>query len=61
MFLELLAGIPSVIFGLWGIYTFGPLLSRTVYRWIADLHIPWLRGPTARARACSRPRSCWPS
>jgi phosphate transport system permease protein len=46
VFLELLAGIPSVIFGLWGIYTFGPLLSRTVYRWIADLHIPWLRGPT---------------
>jgi phosphate transport system permease protein len=46
VFLELLAGIPSVIFGLWGVYTFGPLLSRTVYRWIADLHIPWLRGRT---------------
>jgi len=46
VFLELLAGIPSVIFGLWGIYTFGPFLSRTVYRWIADLNIPWLRGPT---------------
>lgn len=46
VFLELLAGIPSVIFGLWGVYTFGPLLSRTVYRWLADLHIPWMRGPT---------------
>lgn len=46
IFLELLAGIPSVIFGLWGIYTFGPLLSRTLYRWISDLHIPWLTGPT---------------
>lgn len=45
VFLELLAGIPSVIFGLWGIYTFGPLMSRTVYRWLADLHIPWLSGP----------------
>ncbi|HET9731836.1 MAG TPA: phosphate ABC transporter permease subunit PstC [Acidimicrobiales bacterium] len=44
VFLELLAGIPSVIFGLWGIYTFGPALSRTVYKWIAALHIPWLRG-----------------
>lgn len=44
IFLELLAGIPSVIFGLWGIYTFGPVLSRTVYKWIATLHIPWLRG-----------------
>ena len=46
IFLDLLAGIPSVIFGLWGVYTFGPLMSRTVYRWIADLHIPWLRGST---------------
>lgn len=46
IFLELLAGIPSVIFGLWGVYTFGPLLSRTVFRWLAALHIPWMRGPT---------------
>lgn len=46
VFLELLAGIPSVVFGLWGIYTFGPLLSRTVYKWIAALGIPWLSGPT---------------
>ncbi len=45
IFLELLAGIPSVIFGLWGIYTFGPTLSRTVYKWISDLGIPWLKGP----------------
>lgn len=45
IFLELLAGIPSVIFGLWGLYTFGPVLSRTVYPLIADLHIPWLSGP----------------
>jgi phosphate transport system permease protein len=44
IFLELLAGIPSVIFGLWGIYTFGPLMSRTIYKWIAALHIPWLSG-----------------
>ena len=46
VFLDLLAGIPSVIFGLWGLYAFGPLLSRTVYRWLADLHIPWLSRPT---------------
>lgn len=46
LFLELLAGIPSVIFGLWGVYTLGPLLSRTLYRWIADLRIPWFSGPT---------------
>jgi phosphate transport system permease protein len=46
VFIELLAGIPSVLFGLWGIYTLGPLFSRTVYKWIAALHIPWLRGAT---------------
>jgi phosphate transport system permease protein len=46
VFLELLAGIPSIVFGLWGVYTFGPLLARTVFRWIADLGIPWLDGPT---------------
>jgi phosphate transport system permease protein len=46
VFLELLAGIPSVIYGLWGVYTLGPLLSRTVFKWIAALHIPWLRSPT---------------
>lgn len=44
VFLELLAGIPSVVFGLWGIYALGPFLSRTVYRWIADLHVPWFEG-----------------
>ncbi len=46
VFLEILAGIPSIIFGLWGIYTLGPFLSRTVFEWMAALHIPWLGGPT---------------
>jgi phosphate transport system permease protein len=45
VFLEILAGIPSIIFGLWGIYTLGPFLARTVYKWIAALHIPWMRAP----------------
>ncbi len=44
IFLELLAGIPSVIFGLWGVYAFGPFVSKHVYRYIADLGIPGLRG-----------------
>ncbi len=44
--LDLLAGIPSVIFGLWGVYTFGPAMSHTVYAWIAGFHIPYLDGPT---------------
>lgn len=37
--IELLAGIPSVVIGLWGVLTFGPVLSRTVYPLIAD-HMP---------------------
>lgn len=43
--LELLAGVPSVVFGLWGVYTFGPFLSRDVYPYIADLHIPYFSRP----------------
>jgi phosphate transport system permease protein len=39
-FLELLAGIPSVIIGLWGALTFGPFLSHHVTPWIAS-HAPW--------------------
>ncbi len=37
MFLELLAGIPSVIIGLWGVLTFGPVLAKHVYPWIASI------------------------
>ncbi|MHB1497974.1 MAG: phosphate ABC transporter permease subunit PstC [Acidimicrobiales bacterium] len=45
MFLELLAGIPSVVFGLWGILTFGPVLSRDVYPAVASImpKVPILR------------------
>lgn len=50
VFLELLAGIPSVIFGLWGVYTFGPLLSRTVFKWISDIGIPWFDGRTGNGQ-----------
>jgi len=39
MFLEVLAGIPSVVFGLWGFVTFGPIIARDVAPWIAD-HMP---------------------
>ncbi len=35
--LETLAGIPSVVFGLWGVLTFGPWLARHVYPALAHL------------------------
>jgi phosphate transport system permease protein len=35
--LEVLAGIPSVVFGLWGILVLGPVLSRDVYPTFAKL------------------------
>ncbi len=35
--LELLAGIPSVVIGLWGVLTFGPILSRDVFPVLAHL------------------------
>ena len=37
--IEILAGIPSVVIGLWGILTFGPWLAKHVYPIIAD-HAP---------------------
>jgi phosphate transport system permease protein len=37
--IEILAGIPSVVIGLWGILTFAPWLSKNIYPIIAD-HAP---------------------
>lgn len=47
LFLELLAGIPSVVFGLWGITVFGPFMAQHVYPALTKLGaiIPWLKGP----------------
>jgi len=41
MFLELLAGIPSVIIGLWGALTFGPFIAHHVAPLIADNVPDW--------------------
>jgi phosphate transport system permease protein len=51
LFLELLAGIPSVIIGLWGALTFGPFIAAHIAPWIArnapDVPvISYLRGST---------------
>ncbi len=45
VFLELLAGIPSVVYGLWGVYTFGPFMARNIFKPISHLGIPWLSKP----------------
>ncbi len=39
VFLEVLAGIPSVVFGLWGFVTFGPIIARDVAPFFAH-HLP---------------------
>jgi phosphate transport system permease protein len=51
IFLELLAGIPSVIIGLWGAITFGPIIAHHITPWIArnmpDVPVlNWFRGAT---------------
>ncbi|HUC05769.1 MAG TPA: phosphate ABC transporter permease subunit PstC [Acidimicrobiales bacterium] len=37
--IEILAGIPSVVIGLWGLLTLGPFLSKHIYPIVAD-HMP---------------------
>ena len=46
-FLELLAGIPSVVYGLWGLIVLGPFLAAHIYPTMAKLGviIPWLGPP----------------
>ncbi len=51
LFLELLAGIPSVVIGLWGALTFGPWIAHHISPWIArnapDVPVlSYLRGST---------------
>lgn len=50
---ELLAAIPSVIYGLWGVAVFSPFFTSYVATPIADtigLAVPWLAGPVASGR-----------
>jgi len=35
--IELLAGIPSIIYGIWGLFTFAPAFQQTVEPWLIDL------------------------
>lgn len=47
-FVDLLAGIPSVIYGIWGFIVIGPYFGMTINPWLAD-HlrlIPWFGPPS---------------
>src|SRR5580704_837345 len=52
--IEILAGIPSVVIGLWGLLTFGPWLAQNIYPAMADVAgwfpnvwpFNYFRGPT---------------
>jgi phosphate transport system permease protein len=45
--IELLAAIPSVVFGLWGVFILGPVLKATVEPWIIGVAgwVPLFEGP----------------
>ena len=49
--IELLAGIPSIIYGMWGLFVFVPMMSTYVEPWMNKHwgHLPWIgqlfRGP----------------
>jgi phosphate transport system permease protein len=46
--IELLAAIPSVVIGLWGVFILAPFLRGTVEAWIVSVFgwVPFLGGPT---------------
>lgn len=48
-FIDLLAAIPSVVFGIWGIAVMAPVLARSVYPWLEDNlgFLPFFAGPAA--------------
>lgn len=42
-FVDLLAGIPSIVYGLWGWLVLAPFLGQNVYPWTAT-HLTWVPG-----------------
>ncbi len=43
--IELLAGIPSIIYGIWGLFIFAPLVQEYVQPWLAATGLPIFQGP----------------
>jgi len=48
-FVDLLAAIPSVVFGLWGITVLAPILARSIYPWLEENlgFLPFFAGPAS--------------
>ena len=48
-FIDLLAAIPSVVYGLWGSSVLAPVLAKSVYPWLKDHlgFIPLFKGPAS--------------
>ena len=48
-FIDLLAAVPSVVYGLWGSSVFAPVLARSVYPWLEDNlgFVPLFKGPAS--------------
>lgn len=44
VFIDLLAGIPSIVFGMWGLFVLAPIVGSVIHPWIFLKigHIPWL-------------------
>src|SRR6266700_4412233 len=47
VFIELLAAVPSVILGLWGIFVMVPWLRERLFPWLSAVFgfLPWFQGP----------------
>ena len=49
--IELLAAVPSIIFGIWGLFVLAPILQRHVQPWLIDAS-----GRCPSSASCSRDR-----
>lgn len=60
--IELLAAIPSIIYGMWGLFVFAPIMATYVQPFLSKYlgFLPLFTGPRW-ASACSPPVSSWPS
>jgi phosphate transport system permease protein len=39
--IELLAAVPSIVYGIWGLFVLGPILQHTIQPWLIDHIGPW--------------------